>query len=480
MQGLPRGPPRLSAKGVDPLTGMSWSPSLTQFESLTSLARFQRHHPRLALKPPSEFNDSFSAPSLLPRNPYGRTTRWDMRIAESVRVFEETKVRQASNTRLRRAFLKEDPGIIGTVPVFLLRSCLRSGGVSLPSDEVLTLSQQYRGSDGRFAWLNFCDALESTPVCEMVRPRVRSRLPPGYPRKVAESTSDLIDPTSGRPGTYTVTELFNLKKKQRRGEHKEVARPATAGTISPRSSSTRPSTAASVLSAASTQKDSESEERSSEETEQQELADKAASDRVLVMARESLNARFTRMYEAFKHMDIDASGLLTVDELQRMLILYNIPISPEQLERLLASCDCDADGKVSYTEFVDAFARDTVQLEYSRTNVKKHGWPAPIAAKRISRAQEFSELQTGQVKELAEDAMHRRFGDMFKAFQYLDIDGSGKLTKTEILRGLELWNVPVGPGQIEELFAMCSAPDSDAMISFKEFKAALTHVFHKG
>lgn len=128
--------------------------------------------------------------------------------------------------RLRRAFLKEDPGIIGTVPVFLLRSCLRSGGVSLPSDEVLTLSQQYRGSDGRFAWLNFCDALESTPVCEMVRPRVRSRLPPGYPRKVAESTSDLIDPTSGRPGTYTVTELFNLKKKQRRGEVREWARRA--------------------------------------------------------------------------------------------------------------------------------------------------------------------------------------------------------------------------------------------------------------
>lgn len=45
---------------------------------------------------------------------------------------------------------------------------------------------------------------------------------------------------------------------------------------------------------------------------------------------------------------------------------------------------------------------------------------------QISRAQEFSELQTRQVKELAEDAVHRRFGDMFKAFQYLDIDGSGK------------------------------------------------------
>ena len=47
-------------------------------------------------------------------------------------------------------------------------------------------------------------------------------------------------------------------------------------------------------------------------------------------------------------------------ELYRALDLFNIPVSFEAVDRLIAQCDQDANGEINYDEFVDALARDTV------------------------------------------------------------------------------------------------------------------------
>lgn len=103
--------------------------------------------------------------------------------------------------------------------------------------------------------------------------------------------------------------------------------------------------------------------------------------------------------------------------------------------------------------------------------------------------QEFGVLRdSNHVRQLTEEAIGRRFTDMFKAFRYLDIDNSGErqhprmsvgradvsvllvagtLTLQELQRGLELWNIPLGPGQTEQLLAECDK-DGDGLVSFEE------------
>ena len=78
------------------------------------------------------------------------------------------------------------------------------------------------------------------------------------------------------------------------------------------------------------------------------------------MAANAIHGRFTDMFKAFQFVDTDRSGYLSRDEIFRALDLWNIPVSAEQVEQLIRSCDFNADGGVSYEEFVDALARDTV------------------------------------------------------------------------------------------------------------------------
>jgi len=81
---------------------------------------------------------------------------------------------------------------------------------------------------------------------------------------------------------------------------------------------------------------------------------------LLSMAEEGLNSRFSDMYKAFQSIDLDRSGRLSKKEISRALDLWNVPISDDDLDFLLADCDQDGDGGVSYTEFVDKLARGTV------------------------------------------------------------------------------------------------------------------------
>ena len=78
------------------------------------------------------------------------------------------------------------------------------------------------------------------------------------------------------------------------------------------------------------------------------------------MAENGLNSRFTDMFKAFQYLDLDRSGRLSRQEIARGLDLWNIPMDDRKLDLLLGDCDQDGDGGVSYEEFVDKLARETV------------------------------------------------------------------------------------------------------------------------
>jgi hypothetical protein len=81
---------------------------------------------------------------------------------------------------------------------------------------------------------------------------------------------------------------------------------------------------------------------------------------LMSMAESGLNSRFSDMYKAFQHLDLDRSGRLSREELKRGMDLWNIPIDDRQLDLIMGDCDQDDDGGVSYEEFVDKLARGTV------------------------------------------------------------------------------------------------------------------------
>jgi Ca2+-binding EF-hand superfamily protein len=206
-------------------------------------------------------------------------------------------------------------------------------------------------------------------------------------------------------------------------------------------------------------------------------------------ASNAMNSRFSDMFKAFQYVDLDKSGSLDAKEIRRALDMWNVPMDEEKLQKLVAACDHDGDGQVDYKEFVDMLARDTVA-------------PAAMGKRDMQSleamgvdAQEMLNLQLGHGKEKAykisindgmddtafavqmsdedrlkqaSNAMNSRFTDMFKAFQYVDLDGSGTVDEKELLHALDLWNVPIDKASVKKLIAKCDH-DGDGGIDYKEF-----------
>jgi len=189
-------------------------------------------------------------------------------------------------------------------------------------------------------------------------------------------------------------------------------------------------------------------------------------------------------------VDLDNSGYIDEKEIQRALHMWNLDVDDESIQRLIQASDKDGNGQVSYDEFVDALARDTVALaamgkrglqskeamgecafeqlneQLGHGNKLKHAY-APTTAAATDRS-----MTQGELKKLATDAVAARFTDIKKAFRHFDVDNSGHVDEKEIKRGLDLFNIPIDLESIQRLIKE-SDKDGNGKISYEEFVDAL-------
>ena len=90
---------------------------------------------------------------------------------------------------------------------------------------------------------------------------------------------------------------------------------------------------------------------------------------------------------------------------------------------------------------------------------------APTASKPTATREQ---LKNSAFVKSASDALNSRFSDMFKAFQYVDLDRSGTLNEKEIRRALDMWNIPISDEKLRELILACDF-DGDGAVDYKEF-----------
>ena len=97
---------------------------------------------------------------------------------------------------------------------------------------------------------------------------------------------------------------------------------------------------------------------------------------------------------------------------------------------------------------------------------------ATAPAMAVRPVGDVADPRKSQFTKMASEAMNSRFSDMFKAFQYVDMDRSGTLDKNEISRALDLWNIPIEDAKLNELILSCDR-DGDGHVDYKEFVDAL-------
>ena len=174
---------------------------------------------------------------------------------------------------------------------------------------------------------------------------------------------------------------------------------------------------------------------------------------------QALNSRFSDMRKAFQYVDLDNSGTVNADELDRALQMWGLQLPRAKVDALMSMCDTTGDGEISYAEFVHALKREATKP----TSLAKQDKKAILTADQ--------KLEKGAQKK-AQEALNAKFADMHKAFQYVDLDRSGTVSRQELERALDLWGVKMTKPELDKLWSLCDTTD-DGEISYAEFVNAL-------
>ncbi|XP_006823620.1 neo-calmodulin-like [Saccoglossus kowalevskii] len=140
-----------------------------------------------------------------------------------------------------------------------------------------------------------------------------------------------------------------------------------------------------------------------------------------------------KVMEAFKEIDKDDSGYVTVDEVKKVLKDLGEEVSDEDIDKFFESADKNDDGKISYNEFYAAWVKATEEA-------KKEG-------------------------ELSQD-------EMLEAFKALDADGNGSLTKDEVKKALQDASSYYSDEQVDSMIKEADE-DKDGKVDYKEFVKVL-------
>ena len=128
----------------------------------------------------------------------------------------------------------------------------------------------------------------------------------------------------------------------------------------------------------------------------------------------------------FKQLDVSGDGMLNKKELQPLLARFGRNYSDEFLSETVEHMDMDGSGQIDYSEFISAvIARDKILTD----------------------------------------------ANLHQSFDTFDVDKTGKISKDDLKKVLELGST----SQVETIIRQVDA-NHDGEISFEEFKVMMTKV----
>jgi len=184
--------------------------------------------------------------------------------------------------------------------------------------------------------------------------------------------------------------------------------------------------------------------------------------------KDKLMDKFSGFQQAFRSVDKDGSGYINRGELEACLLTLNLNmLRKDVVDTLIDFIDCennlddDTDGgptDIHYREFARAMATDDI-MKMAPLQAKVHVNTPPPTPPPIDRAAS-TVASIVKVKFKPENIR--------KAFEFVDTDKSGSLSRAEVKRTLSMWGAPLTESELDELFTKCDK-DGDGQINYQEF-----------
>lgn len=152
-----------------------------------------------------------------------------------------------------------------------------------------------------------------------------------------------------------------------------------------------------------------------------------------------VNERFSDMQAAFRYIDVDNSGTISKEELERALRVWGFvgPNGPDpSIKAVLQACDASGTGAIDYEEFVSAFAKDDY-LKHPDKPPPSDPLQGVMSKLRPGVTPAMLRSAHNQIR----DKLKTKFGTIARAFRTWDENKNGFLGREEFDFGLKDLNL---------------------------------------
>ncbi len=87
-----------------------------------------------------------------------------------------------------------------------------------------------------------------------------------------------------------------------------------------------------------------------------------------MLVKMSDQKQLEQLGQLFEKIDLDLTGMISVDELRKAIKNYDLSITDQQVESIIKEIDYFGNGKINYTEFMTATLDVSSALDNSLLN----------------------------------------------------------------------------------------------------------------
>ncbi|ETW00807.1 hypothetical protein H310_07340 [Aphanomyces invadans] len=182
---------------------------------------------------------------------------------------------------------------------------------------------------------------------------------------------------------------------------------------------------------------------------------------------DEIAATWTHLRAAFLEVDADKNGLLSPDELKRMLVRFQIDLTDAQFQQLVACYDTNHDGQVNIVEFFNHFGED-IKFGADVAGAMPAGSPAKtkfLLAERTSlvMGEKVHQSDLPNIKEHFSRLDDATWHAMYLDFVDADLHKTGWIPRAQFLHILSMYMGELPNKNILSIFRSCGSHHNDLM-----------------
>jgi len=209
--------------------------------------------------------------------------------------------------------------------------------------------------------------------------------------------------------------------------------------------------------------------------------------------QEKMQTRFAELRRAFRTLDADASGQLERDEFKNVLIMFNLGIPNNIMDKLIDLADFDGDGTINFAEFARIFTAENVHNMKQTLQAVGDAHAAKVRYTMAQGGKGKLDKETGENVRLRRTGpglekmkkAHRtlrsiilnRYPSMKECFKAIDADGSGLARRAELRAFLGRLSKSIPDNVISGLIAYVDTDGDAKTLSEEEFLRMMSEEF---